>query len=847
MDSDDISDLPSPASVGNVDISDLPSPKSVATQAAPKEPRPFKLPGAEMESYFATPEGGKRAGEIATGFASGVGQTATGLGEIIPGEIGRASARGTQALKKQGDPESQIVGGLTSGFFLPGGALTKGLKIGAEGATALGNIVKGFGGGALTGGIYGLATPTGEEKESRRYSEKAIGSVFGAVVGGPLGAIVGAIAPRGSNPSDLLRQYVTSIKEGGFAKDVIDGLASAEKSIQGSLESTIRDIERSVPEKIDKLNADMNTRLFDLLENSKQQAQVILEKGGARAQEAADSVLNAARQQIQRARSLADEAVARATTRQTTAQAGLKQIGDPSKELTDTLKPIRDRAVSREEGIIRQQKEADDVLRTARDKIVVDNEAAGVTIDQMPSYRQLAETVAPFDPARAPDLLKNTDPSKVNLFSRIRESALNKRVELSKDQAEVARSLGYDVSQDGSKFYRNFKTSFEAIDDARRFVGQIFKKEIAGYEAISGIEKQNLYALLSRIEEEYVGKAAQKELQANWANARNALDALEGKSGKTLLQLEEGTQAFNKPTAELGQYFFSSQDRVQNLVDLTGDAATVRKVAGDYVANQLRAQDSKSVQRFLNDPKNSDWLSHPALQGLKTDLTQYAQRLARAETAQSAATKLTAKPIKTSTGGRETSTKFMSEQEQAAEKVRTQNMTVAEKEADRIKQEAEKLATTTESKVKGQTQKIQQDARRQIQETQKSFATANRSPKIKQEYEGLKNKADIVLQAEEQAKKSGIESTTYTYTDLIGEMKRFLNARAKDGSVPAEILISEGEKLDKIAATQSKELKAQLLREELKILAGQIGVVATGRLGHIPSVIRSTGRVLGGL
>jgi len=808
--------------------------------AAPAPATDTPKPSNALADYGSAMLGTLPSPEFSKGALSGVAQTVTGIGEMQPGFIGDISAKGTKALKEIGEPEAQTGGNILTGLFV--GAPSAAAKLGVEGATKVGNILRGIRSGATTGGLFGLTTPTGKEDVEERLIEKGETGVLSALIGGPLGGILGAFAPRGTSPSELLRQYAGSLKEGGFAKEVIDGLANTEKSIQTSLEQQIRSIEASVPQKVDKLYRDVSGRLFDLYENAQKQADLIRQKGGAQAQEAADSVLNAARQQIQRARNLADEAVARATTRQTTAQAGLKQIGDPSKELTDTLKPIRDRAVSREEGIIRQQKEADDVLRTARDKIVVDNEAAGVTIDQMPSYRQLAETVAPFDPARAPDLLKNTDPSKVNLFSRIRESALNKRVELSKDQAEVARSLGYDVSQDGSKFYRNFKTSFEAIDDARRFVGQIFKKEIAGYEAISGIEKQNLYALLSRIEEEYVGKAAQKELQANWANARNALDALEGKSGKTLLQLEEGTQAFNKPTAELGQYFFSSQDRVQSLVDLTGDAATVRKVAGDYVANQLRAQDSKGVQRFLNDPKNSDWLSHPALQGLKTDLTQYAQRLARAETAQSAATKLTAKPIKTDTG-RATPSSYLAKQEAAAETARTKALTQAEQEATGVITEAEQLG----KKVEAGAGKREEAIKREAETAKKAFASAMNTGggKIKQEYEGLKRYADMVLEAERTAK-PGQPPTTYTYSNLIQQMKSFLNERALDGTVPQDILLKESQKLDQIAATQSSELKAQLLRENLKMLAGQAGVVATGRIGHLPSLLKTTGRVLGG-
>ena len=810
--------------------------------ATPKKPREFEFPGAAMESYFATPEGGQKAVDISKGFASGAAQTVTGAGELIPGDIGAASARGTKSLRQIGDPESQFVGGLTSGLLLPGSAIAKGTKLGMEGATALSNIVRGFGSGAATGGIYGALTPTGEEKPSNRYVEKALSSGLSAVVGGPLGAIVGAFAPRGTSPSELLRQYAGSLKEGGFAKEVIDGLANTEKSIQTSLEQQIRSIEASVPQKVDKLYRDVSGRLFDLYENAQKQADLIRQKGGAQAQEVADSVLNAARQQIQRARSLADEAVSRATTRQTTAQAGLKQIGDPSKELTDTLKPIRDQAVAREETVVKAQKEADSVLRNARDKLVAANEQAGITLDQMPAYQKLAQKIAPFDPATSPEIVQKTDPSVLNLYKRIRDAVLNKRVELTEDQAIKALELGFDVQQAGDRFYRTFKTSFEGADDSRRFVGQIFKKDIAGYEAISGIEKQDIYKLLSRLEEEYVGATAQKELQANWAAASKTLDALEGKSGKTLLQLEEGTQAFNKPTAELGQYFFSSQDRVQNLVDLTGDAATVRKVAGDYVANQLRAQDSKGVQRFLNDPKNSDWLSHPALQGLKTDLTQYAQRLSRAETAQSAATKLTAKPIKTDTG-RTTPSSYLSKQEAAAETARGKVLTQAEQEATGVITEAEQLG----KKVEAGAGKREEAIKREAETAKKAFASAMNTGggKIKQEYEGLKRYADMVLEAEKTAK-PGQPPTTYTYSNLIQQMKSFLNERALDGTVPQNILLRESQKLDQIAATQSSELKSQLLRENLKMLAGQAGVVATGRIGHLPSLLKTTGRVLGG-
>lgn len=809
------------------------------------ESRSFKMPGAEMESYFATPKGGQKAADIATGFASGAAQTVTGAGELIPGDIGAASARGTKALRQIGDPESQFVGGLTSGFFLPGGAIAKGAKLGTEGATALSNIVRGFGAGGATGGIYGALTPTGEERPGKRYGEKLLGTALGVVIVGPLGAVAGAFAPRGTNPSDLLRNYASSIKESGFAKDIVDGFASAEKTIQTQLEKTIRNLERSASKQIKGLYGDLNNNLFSLYQNAGEQAKMVLKQGGAKAQQTADAIMAAAEQQIQRATSLAQEAANRATTRATTAEAKLKNIGDPSKELTDVAAPLRNQTVARQTKISADQKAADDVLRDARNKIVAANEAAGITLDQMPSYQKIVEKTAPFDPARSPNIIQNTDTSKLNFYSKLRDAVLNKRVELSKDQAEIARGLGYEVAQDGSKFYRTFKTGFEGADDFRRFVGEIFKKDIQGYEAISAIEKQEIYGLLSRLQEEYVGATAQKSLQANWAAASKALDALESKSGKTLLQLEEGTQAFNKPAAELPGYFFSSRDRVQTAIDLSGDPAAVRKVAGDYLANQLRSKDSASVQKFLNDPRNSDWLSHPLLKDLKTEVGQYAQRLARAETAQAAATKLTAAPIKTDKG-RTTRGAFERQQAEAAGTTAKDIGISAAKEAEQIRVGAGKLGEQEQGVVQQKVADIRKQTDQQVKDAQKAFAGAKSTPQIKQELQSLKQYADNVLLAEENAAKKGIESTTLTYTTLISEMKQFLNARAKDGTIPKDILIREVEKLDKIAATQSKQVKSQLLREELKTLAGDFGAVAMGRVGRIPSLLKTSGRVLGG-
>lgn len=104
--------------------------------------------------------------ESGKGVISGVAQTATGLGELLPGEAGKASARATQALRGYGYGPSQVLG------------------------SALVPVASAAKAPVLAGALYGAAAPTGEEDPLKRYGEKAISSVLGAVPGA-VGKLIG--------------------------------------------------------------------------------------------------------------------------------------------------------------------------------------------------------------------------------------------------------------------------------------------------------------------------------------------------------------------------------------------------------------------------------------------------------------------------------------------------------------------------------------------------------------------------------------------------------------------------------------------------------------------------------
>jgi hypothetical protein len=179
--------------------------------------------------------------------------------------------------------------------------------------------------------------------------------------------------------------------------------------------------------------------------------------------------------------------------------------------------------------------------------------------------------------------------------------------------------------------YRVFSSSFEAADDARRFAGTVFKNPPEGYEAVRGQVQQNVYGLLKKLQEDYVGQVQRKALQDNWAQATKRLELFETKAGKSLTEIEQGTADVLKPPAELANVFFGNRTGVDRLITQTGDERLVRQTAGDYVASQLRGMNAQQATSWLGQAKNKDFLSHPSLSDLQAKAQAYVANLARAE------------------------------------------------------------------------------------------------------------------------------------------------------------------------------------------------------------------------
>jgi cell division septum initiation protein DivIVA len=312
------------------------------------------------------------------------------------------------------------------------------------------------------------------------------------------------------------------------------------------------------------------------------------------------------------------------------AQSEINTIGQ-DKPLTDVFTPVQQTTLARQKAIIDERDVLDKTLRQEQARIVAANEAKGVKLSDMDSYKQIETLTRPFDPVTSPTVRKVTDPGVLAFYKRIRDSVIDQRYELTKEQAEAASRLGFPVQQDGERFYRVFRSSFEAADDARRFAGTVFKNPPEGYEAVRGQVQQNVYGLLKKLQEDYVGQVERRALQDNWAQATKRLEQFETKAGKSLTEIEQGTADVLKPPAELANVFFGNRTGVDRLITQTGDERLVRQTAGDYVASQLRGMNAQQASSWLNQAKNKDFLSHPSLSDLQAKAQAYVANLTRAE------------------------------------------------------------------------------------------------------------------------------------------------------------------------------------------------------------------------
>jgi len=638
--SEDISDLPVPT---KIDISDLPVPSAQDMSGLPVPTSTKKEPGLLEKGTEVGRQGliGGIAGSVFPEAAQTVGKVIQ-KGQYLPGPVGRAA---------------KYVG---TGLELAGTAM-KSSRPAAMATGVVGGIT-----GETAGQAYESQYGPGLDAELTRLIAGTLGPVpiqyLGTKTGGLITALASKFAPGVSTARTvgqlLQEQGIDAPKLSGeqraFIQKKLDDIRGGQRSIDAEKEivemlkkdvARLRSTAATDANAIEAFAANQSKRILDdatkradeirararsyspaIRQIAEIDAKDILTKAQAQVQQLEKQT----RTQILNLRQQSGKLSQRSEQNIGKAQGEIKTIGQ-DKPLTDVFTPVQKTTLAKQEAIIKERDVLDNTLRQEQAKIVAANEAKGIKLSDMDSYKQLEVLTRPFDPVTSPTVRRVTDPGVLAFYKRIRDSVIDRRYELTKEQAEAASRLGFPVQQEGGTYYRVFRSSFEAADDARRFAGTVFKNPPEGYEAVRGQVQQNVYGLLKKLQEDYVGQVERKALQDNWSQATRRLEQFETKAGKSLTEIEQGTADVLKPPAELANVFFGNRTGVDKLINLTGDERLVRQTAGDYVAGQIKGMNAKQVSDWLGQAKNKDFLSHPSLSDLGAKLQSYAANLARAE------------------------------------------------------------------------------------------------------------------------------------------------------------------------------------------------------------------------
>ena len=279
------------------------------------------------------------------------------------------------------------------------------------------------------------------------------------------------------------------------------------------------------------------------------------------------------------------------------AQAARSQIGQ-EREASDIGNTLREKINSIFGDMAKQRSAAYQQQKAIRDQAVQQKESAGQLVK---------EATAPV-----------TEKGVLQAYQNIYDAVTNRRV-----------IIGVDTN--GNPAYKTFPTSFDALDDVRRRLGDAaYGKEVEGYSAIGAEIAKKYYGKISDIQSKFAGQA-HDDLQGGYEAASRLLDKYKSKAGKrATVEDRFDPSRYQTDAASLPNDYFKTQQSVKDLVELTGgDKDLVTKAASDFSARQLRDKNAKGVRTWLN--QNSDWLNSPDLAGVKSKIESYANTLERAE------------------------------------------------------------------------------------------------------------------------------------------------------------------------------------------------------------------------
>jgi hypothetical protein len=523
-----------------------------------------------------------------------------------------------------------------------------------------------FGESALGGAVMGAAAP-----ELTQMAGKAIGMIpspytkaagFGieaagrgmramrgteaglGALGGMTGDVAGQVAEsKGFRPPAVFAAELLGGTVGpAFAQTITNAIKYGSRKLLGlepvtALKTVASDLgldqavlspsqKKFIQDQIDKLrggapSTKAQESLYGALKTGAADITKAAQTSAAAKRQQAEEALRAAESQAEKMRLAGKKTtdIGAQTTKE--AQAARSQIGQ-EREASDIGNTLREKINSIYGDMAKQRSAAYQKQKALRDEAVRQKESAGQLVKDEPEYKALLDDLRTKlligKEAQKQTTAPVTEKGVLQAYQNIYDAVTNRRV-----------IVGVDTN--GNPSYKTFPTSFDALDDVRRRLGDAaYGKEVEGYSAIGAEIAKKYYGKISDIQSKFAGEA-HDALQGGYEAASRLLDKYKSKAGKrATVEDRFDPSRYQTDAASLPNDYFKTQQSVKDLLELTGgDKALVTQAASDFSARQLRDKNAKGVRTWLN--QNSDWLNSPELAGVKSKIDSYANTLERAE------------------------------------------------------------------------------------------------------------------------------------------------------------------------------------------------------------------------
>lgn len=403
------------------------------------------------------------------------------------------------------------------------------------------------------------------------------------------------------------------------------------KSIVGKIEGRPQDISQEEADYLNRLVGDLRggppsdisqRGIYDLLRTgarskisvSEEEAKTIISNSGRQAQDEISTALNGP---VSYARTAATRISNRGQDALATAQLQRFNIGDDL-PVSDIGNGLRSVIVKRNQEALRARTVQYKADEAARDTIVREKEKSGELLQSVPEYNNLLDEIRGKlligEKAQSVSAAPVTESGVLRAYQNIYDAISGRKVEIG-------------IGEDGKKVYKTFATSFEALDDVRRKLGDVFRGQAPeGYDGISASIARKYYQQIRDIQVKFAGgeSGPQDRLLKAYADSTSGLEMFGSRMGKKITALDRYDDSkFQIDAASLPRQFFQSKQGVQDLLELSGSREPVVKAGLDLATNELNNLNEKQVREWMT--KRREMLS--VLPEVRDAVSKYANTL----------------------------------------------------------------------------------------------------------------------------------------------------------------------------------------------------------------------------